>query len=61
MAQPNIIINGSILLDFSRFFDESRREHTVDYDGNMPDTFKWVFDIFPEDIGVPVENGSEKF
>lgn len=44
-----------------QFFDESRWEHTVDYDGNMPDTFKWVFDIFPEDIGVPVENGSEKF
>ena len=50
-----------MLPDFSRFFDESRREHTVDYDGNMPDTFKWVFDILPEDIGVPVENGSEKF
>ena len=44
-----------------QFFDESRWEHTVDYDGNMPDTFKWVFDILPEDIGVPVENGSEKF
>ena len=44
-----------------QFFDESRWEHTVDYDGNMPDTFKWVFDILPEDIGMPVENGSEKF